>query len=270
MKMRCGQRLCNSAEAGRPKPVQAVRLGLQIAAGLLLVGNGACTIPGCAAEPSPTIRVHVFNYTNATPATVAQAEREAGRILKRAGLNMDWLNCPVGQVAVDPADSCQLLSPADILIRVLSDHHLHGVQDDVFGFAVPPTLANAYYEQAVRLATIDGAAYEVPLILGSVMAHEIGHLLLGAGSHSTFGIMQGHWERKQIQLLMRGRLGFTAQQSKLMRSEGDRRLMSGHPGDPDSTSRLMETGVENEAQPRGRPVKCCPGRRILLPLQKIT
>lgn len=62
------------------------------------------------------------------------------------------------------------------------------------------------------------------MILGSVMVHEIGHLLLGPNSHSDFGTMQGLWGRKQIRLIMWGKLGFTAQQSKLL-SEGQARLM---------------------------------------------
>jgi hypothetical protein len=247
MKMRIKQRFCDSAEARRPKPVQPVRLSPQIAAGLLLVAYGAGIFPACAVEPSPIIRVHVFNYSKATPSTVAQAEREALRILQGTGLNLDWLNCPVGQPAVNPAGSCRkLLSQTDILVRVLSDQTRNGITGDAYGFTVPPALASAYYDQAVRLATIDGAGYEVPLILGYVIAHEIGHLLLGAGSHSAFGIMQGHWERKQIQLLMRGRLGFTAQQSKLMRSEAYRRLMlETTQAVPTVPQGPMKIGVEN-------------------------
>jgi hypothetical protein len=246
MEMRISQRLCNSAEACRPKPVRAVRLGLQIAAGLLVVANGACIFPAGAAEPSPTIRIQVFNNTKATPSTLAQAEREAGRILQSAGLNIDRLNCSVGQSAVNPADSCrQLLSPTDIWLRVLSDHNRNGIQD-AFGYAVPPALANAYYDQVVRLANIDVAGYEVPLILGHVMAHEIGHLLLGARNHSELGIMQDHWGRKQIQLLMRGRLGFTVEQSKLMRAEAYRRSMLGATQDFLTVPQApMETGLGN-------------------------
>jgi hypothetical protein len=30
-------------------------------------------------------------------------------------------------------------------------------------------------------------------MLGSVMAHEIGHLLLGSHAHAISGIMRGHW-----------------------------------------------------------------------------
>ena len=39
---------------------------------------------------------------------------------------------------------------------------------------------------------------EIPIILGCVITHEVGHLLLGSNSHSGSEIMQGQWERGQI------------------------------------------------------------------------
>jgi hypothetical protein len=140
-------------------------------------------------------------------------------------LNVVWIDCPLGRSAVISTDPCQQpLEPTDIVLRVLSDHARNGVQDCAFGFAVLPVLASAYYEHAVSLARNDGAEFEVPIILGCVMAHEIGHLLLGSNSHSDTGIMQGQWERKQVRQLMKGDLHFTAQQSKLMRAEGQTRV----------------------------------------------
>ena len=65
--------------------------------------------------------------------------------------------------------------------------------------------------------------FEVPVILGSVIAHEIGHLLLGLNSHSDTGIMQKRWERKQLQMVTTGNLLFTAAQGKLMQAEMQRR-----------------------------------------------
>lgn len=199
----------------------------RMAAGWLVVASLHCAggFSVCAADPNPTIRVRVLNYTEVAPPTIAKAEREAGRILRDAGVNVVWLDCPVNQSPVKPADPCRLtLLPTDILLRVLSDHNRSGIQDDAFGFAVPPALASVYYEQAVRLARFDGAKYEVPVILASVMVHELGHVLLGPNSHSEFGIMQGQWGRKQVQQLMWGNLHFTPQQSKLIRAEGQMRM----------------------------------------------
>jgi hypothetical protein len=65
------------------------RLSVMALAGLVGVISFASR-----ADSSPTIRVRVNNYTQATPAMLAGAEREAGRILGKAGLQTVWLDCP--------------------------------------------------------------------------------------------------------------------------------------------------------------------------------
>jgi len=68
----------------------------------------------------------------------------------------------------------------------------------------------------LKLAVLDNAEFEVPIILGCVIAHEVWHLVLGSNSHSGSGIMQGHWERGQIRKAMTGNLPFTPEQVKLI------------------------------------------------------
>lgn len=48
------------------------------------------------------------------------------------------------------------------------------------------------------------------------MAHEVGHLLLGENRHSASGIMKAQWDLKQVQLAMRGSLGFLPEEKKLL------------------------------------------------------
>ncbi len=227
MKTRIRQQLSTLGKTLRHKQSHALRRSIRIAAGLLVVLGFVCAdaSSGRAADSGPTIRVHVTNYTEATAATVSKAEREAGRLLGEAGLNMVWIDCPLKQTAASPSDPCQQpLEPTDIVLRVLPDHARNGVQDSAFGIAVLPVLASVYYEHAVSLARNDGAEFETPIILGFVMAHEIGHLMLGSNSHSDTGIMQGQWERKQVRQIMKGELHFTAQQSKVIRAEGQARM----------------------------------------------
>jgi hypothetical protein len=76
----------------------------------------------------------------------------------------------------------------------------------------------------LRVGKSDNASFEVPIILGSVMAHEIGHLLLGLNSHSGSGVMQPRWERKQVRQAMMGTLLFTPEQSQLIQVEAHTRM----------------------------------------------
>jgi hypothetical protein len=153
----------------------------------------------------------------ASPAILAGAEREAGRILGRAGLQAVWLACPVGPSTPGPQTQCERApEAADLRLRVLAAPVQNKFQDTVFGFTVHPVLASVYYEYAARRAKTDDAEFEAPIILGCAIAHELGHLLLGTNSHSDEGIMQPRWETTQFRQLTMGTLLFTTDQSKLM------------------------------------------------------
>jgi len=172
----------------------------------------------------PAITVLVANYSQASPAILAAAEREAGRILGQAGLQASWLECSVVPSTVSTQDPCQRAPEANgIRLRILAAPVQDKFQDSVFGFAVHPVLASVYYEFALRRARRDEADFELPIILGCVMAHELGHLLLGSNSHFDRGIMLARWEVNQVRQLMMGTLLFTPEQSKLMRLEAQAR-----------------------------------------------
>jgi hypothetical protein len=65
------------------------------------------------------------------------------------------------------------------------------------------------------------ASWNVALadILGNVMAHELGHLLLGSSSHAGMGIMRAHWQGEELRRLSRGSLSFTNEQADHMRGK---------------------------------------------------
>ena len=168
----------------------------------------------------PMIRVRLNNYSQVPPGALGRAETEAGRILAKAGLRTIWLNCPMADSSDSLRDPCQgRLEGTDVVLRVLSKPNHKKVQDTEFGFAVVPILASVYYDEVMQLATSDAATFETPIILGSVIAHEIGHLLLGLDSHSIKGIMQGRWDRRQIHQAMTGRLLFSEEESQRIRRE---------------------------------------------------
>jgi len=174
---------------------------------------------------SPTITVLVHNYSQASPAILARAEREAGRIMGEAGLRAVWLECPTGPSTAEPNAPCQKAAEAtDIRLRVLAAPVQNEPEDTVFGFTIHPVLATVYYEYAVRRAKSDYAAFEIPIILGCVISHELGHLLLGSNGHSGAGIMRPRWEPRHVRQLMMGTLRFTTEQSMLMRAQARTRM----------------------------------------------
>ena len=212
----------------QPHPV-----AVQSRSGVFVVAVGLVGILGVASsgavfagenEPVPILTVQVYNYSQASPAVLTGAEREAGRILGEAGLRAVWLECPVGPSSVMPKGPCDKeLDATDVRLRVLAAPTQHEYQDSVFGFTIHPAFASVYYEYAMRRAKTDRAESEITIVLGGVIAHELGHLLLGTNGHSRAGIMQPRWEPNQVQQLMMGSLLFTPEQSKLMREEARKR-----------------------------------------------
>jgi hypothetical protein len=176
-------------------------------------------------DPSVTITVQVYNYSQASPAILSKAEREADRILSKAGLQLVWLKCPVGPSAAGSQGLCQKTPEAtDLRLRILAAPIKNKVQDPIFGFTVHPVLASVYYDYAARRAKSDDGEFEAPILLGCVIAHELGHLLLGTNSHSSKGIMQGRWGSNQFRQLVTGSLIFTTTQAQLMRAEARARM----------------------------------------------
>src|SRR5689334_15085747 len=57
------------------------------------------------------------------------------------------------------------------------------------------------------------------VVLGTVLAHEIGHLLLGRNSHSATGIMRARWQSRDFYAVLKGASGFSAAESKRIREQ---------------------------------------------------
>jgi len=212
----------------RRRWIPRLRLGFRIVVSLVGAINAVSSdaVFANVADPSPMLRVRVNNYTQASPLIVAKAEREAGRILGEAGLQTVWIDCPMehyGGVHVQQNPCLEPLEATDIVLRVLSERTENKFQDTVFGFAVVPIFASVYYDYALRSAKRDNDEFEVPVILGCVVAHELGHLLLGSNSHSGSGVMQPQWGRKQVKQALTGGLRFTHDQSKRIQAEVEKR-----------------------------------------------
>jgi hypothetical protein len=208
-------------------------LSLLVVMVLMLNTTGAYaqSLPqSCAkANPSPTITIIVYNQAQAPDAILVEAEREAARILSQAGVRISWLDCSVGHFDAVSQDTCQKgWGPTNIGLRVVAKP-TGRLQDACFGFATIPALATVYYDYKARFGG-DSAGLKLSTLLGCTIAHELGHLLLGPGSHSNQGVMQAEWRERQIRQALIGNLLFTHAQSRLIQAEARRRMSQGWPG----------------------------------------
>ena len=61
------------------------------------------------------------------------------------------------------------------------------------------------------------SAAELDQLLGHAMAHELGHILLGTGSHAKTGLMQPGWGDSALDDISKGRLLFSSKDAARIR-----------------------------------------------------
>ena len=168
----------------------------------------------------------VFNYAHISSRKMGRAETVAARIMGAAGVEMLWLDCLApyvqGRTAPQGANPECAGQPdrATVFIQILpaSTRAKDYFKDTVFGFVEGSAQANVFYWRIADAARADGNDWEAPTILGHIMAHELGHLLLGPNAHSPTGIMCGVWDWNYVQESMRERQTFTTSQSEVLRA----------------------------------------------------
>ena len=194
----------------------AIEFALLILVLLILLDS-----PGAFARPNtaiPTMHILVLDYADVPPRVLAEAEQETSRIFGPARLQFRWTDCGTRQSPHLPSPCEGTGVAGEIRLRILPRPLNHNFANSVFGFATAPTYASVYYESARRLIqTVTDSNSNISVILGCLIAHEIGHLLLGTDQHTASGIMQASWDIHQIQRALRGTLGFSSQQAERMR-----------------------------------------------------
>lgn len=196
-----------------------------MAAGILLSLLRTSSAAESLARPEAggAVIVRAYDYASLPKPTLAGAKKEASLILRREGLETEWLECSVSG-GDGPTRCLQPLGPTEITLRILPDRSkaLLPLAADVFGFAVVPEDGSRGVDVGVfrdgsdRLAPV--GAISQSQILGHVIAHEIGHLLLGSQAHSVSGIMRPHWSTKDLERAGRGGLVFTPEEGVHLRA----------------------------------------------------
>lgn len=165
----------------------------------------------------------VFNDASVPPGTLVQGETRATHILAQAGIQVEWMNCASGGSHVpdqfEPPSPCSRIAyPSHLSVRIVLT--VPSVREDIFGEAFTDKEGKGTYIKLFYAHLADPNAH-LPLgdgeLLGYVIAHEVGHLLLGTDSHSHEGIMRGHWEDAELREAGKGNLQFTSSQAALMR-----------------------------------------------------
>ena len=185
-------------------------------------GIGASS--GQKASISVNLSISVFNEARVADSVLHRGEARAGQILAQAGIHVTWLTCgsqPAleGEAENRGANPCLAMAfPEHLSVRVMT--RPLAATEDTFGQsfldeAGQGCYADVYHGNFGLLGS--EASLSDAEILGHVIAHEVGHLLLGPNSHSALGVMRARWDKEELQQASRGGLLFMPAQAAMMR-----------------------------------------------------
>lgn len=187
-----------------------------------------------SANAEMVLIVRVYDYTRVSDKIIRKAEEVARRIYQKAGVETEWIHCPAvpGEEGRFPA--CRRpMSGTDVILHILPEAmEVRGLSRDAFGYALPDAgglpARHAYVflhrvDEAVRRSRRTARCISREVLLGYVVAHEIGHLLLGPNSHSGCGVMRGRWSAEDLREMELGQVVFLAEEARVMQRQVEER-----------------------------------------------
>jgi hypothetical protein len=154
------------------------------------------------------ITMEVTNLSDVSPAILDRAEVEVGRTFRRMGVKVIWLAAAPG-----PAGP---RAGSDFTIKLIIQPRLAGTSPhgsrSVMAFA--PRMQSTregsiyvFYDRVTDVAAVNRA--DTALLMGNVISHEMGHLLLHHAAHAAEGLMRGIWDADAIRQGAAGLLWFS-------------------------------------------------------------
>jgi hypothetical protein len=135
--------------------------------------------------------------------TLVQAKAVAGSILASAGVRVRWDER--GAVAPGILVGFSTKTPSWQNPQALAA--ARPFTDDGIGIVI-------FYD---RLGPALSLLQHPQYLLGHVLAHEIGHKLIGTDSHAADGLMKAHWSAAEVRRMQAAPMRFTPQHAEMMR-----------------------------------------------------
>jgi hypothetical protein len=184
----------------------ARNIALVLLFGLRLAQCAACT----AWDPLP---VKLFNDAAVGDEVFQPAKEQAAWLLKSICVDVTWVPCLV--VSQSNLTPCEAPVRA-IELHILSSPATNDFGEETLGIAMPHLgsrdHAGVFLSRVRQTVASNVGIIDVPELLGCVMAHEIGHLLLHSTLHSSEGIMRADFRSADLKKAAQRQLKFTPEQ----------------------------------------------------------
>lgn len=175
-----------------------------------LIVLAGVTIGGLAAQNR--ITVELANAASVPHYNVFRAEATAAFLFERAGFKIDWVETstddrtPWVPICKDSTD----FNHFAVVIR--RDEGSARIHDTALGYAMPfsglRNHAAVLWQSIFRAAQENADKVDSGTLLGMVIAHELGHLIMGSSTHGP-GVMSANWCRPDFIAIGQRGLRFT-------------------------------------------------------------
>jgi len=181
---------------------------------------------GERADRDLPVTIQVHDYSHVPPELLARAREIVTATYAHIGVRTEWLGV-VQQDEKHPGaasrGSALRVPLAQVTVIILTPKMAARghIEEGALGLAAVPVegmgrIAYAIYDRVKDTAA--RAAMNEGDLLAFVMAHEIAHLLLPRASHTQTGLMRGHWNVRDLQLIDVLELGFSPEEASSIRA----------------------------------------------------
>ncbi len=193
------------------------------------------TIPAVSAAirgplmAAPMITVRVVDYAGVPGQTLREATTAAQRIFRKAGVETRWLLCSPPQESEGQDVACARavvsgelrvdLEPKSMEKAIRKYFRMSASAfGTVFGSDGRSTTFTYVLYGRIEEASLSSTLCSRAVLLGHVLAHEIGHLLLGS-AHSRLGLMSANWNQRVYTQMAGGQLEFSDDEAQRLHAE---------------------------------------------------
>ena len=172
---------------------------------IALTARLAVAGPVLQADSKTVLPVRLYNYSAASRETVLAAWAETRHVLQKAGISVRvrYLHLVKGIPVADSGTTEAFEGSRGLQVKLVSTEMASklGLSKLGLGLAVvssegPNELAYIDFERARKWGRTEG--FSLRSLIGHLIAHEIGHLLLGSGSHRDNGLMKANFYRPEL------------------------------------------------------------------------
>ena len=187
-----------------------------LAAAVLGVVASGTTARGQKPGPPVDVTVYVTDGGLVPSAEKWAARVITGRMFAHVGVRIAWLDGKPGTAAA-------FASPVVIHVRFLQQT-MRNHSSEALAYVTPfAEGANTITVLVDRIRLVTGWPTPEPhIILAHVLAHEIGHVLLGSERHAPTGVMKARWDRPDFDAMEKEQLEFTSTDVDLIRERLNR------------------------------------------------